>query len=224
MADDLRHYKTGELEVTWSAKRCIHFRACVRGLPEVFDVGKRPWVQPDRAAAEEVVAVVHRCPTGALHAFAADGAPLEPALEENRIRVAQDGPLYLSGQLRVVLPGGEVLADSRVALCRCGASQNKPFCDSSHAKLEFKDSGALGKNRLNPQAEEERRPLTVQLRPDGPYRLSGPVRLEAEGGLTVFEGRGGTLCRCGHSSHKPFCDGTHEKIGFAAEGSAEREG
>ncbi len=61
-------------------------------------------------------------------------------------------------------------------------------------------------------------PVTIKVRANGPYLVTGPVTLtDAEG--NVFELPAGTdlaLCRCGRSSTKPFCDKTHREIGFLA--------
>lgn len=56
------------------------------------------------------------------------------------------------------------------------------------------------------------------MRDDGPYRVTGPVRIvDAEGGVfAVEEGRAVALCRCGHSQTKPFCDASHKHHGFAS--------
>ena len=62
-----RAYTAPGVRVFYDRGRCLHFAECVRGLPEVFDVEKRPWIQPERASAEQVAEVVGRCPSGALH-------------------------------------------------------------------------------------------------------------------------------------------------------------
>ena len=60
-----RAYNAPKVTVYYDRERCLHFAECVRGLPQVFDVKKRPWIQPDNASAEEVAEVVRRCPSGA---------------------------------------------------------------------------------------------------------------------------------------------------------------
>ncbi|MFD4023878.1 (4Fe-4S)-binding protein [Streptomyces sp. NPDC058576] len=61
-----KSYEGRSITVTFEAGRCRHAAECVRGLPEVFDTGRRPWIRPDGADAERVVDVVRRCPSGAL--------------------------------------------------------------------------------------------------------------------------------------------------------------
>jgi CDGSH-type Zn-finger protein len=60
---------------------------------------------------------------------------------------------------------------------------------------------------------------SIKVIPNGPYRVYGPIRVtDAQGKETVVEdGRGISLCRCGSSENKPFCDGTHGRIGFACD-------
>jgi len=56
----------------------------------------------------------------------------------------------------------------------------------------------------------------IEVTDNGPYRVSGPIELVAADGTPVPVREGATvfLCRCGGSTNKPFCDGTHSKIGF----------
>ena len=73
-----RPYTAPGVRVFYDRGRCLHFAKCVRGLPEVFDVGKRPWIQPGKASAEQVAEVVRRCPSGALHYRLEEGSSEEP--------------------------------------------------------------------------------------------------------------------------------------------------
>ena len=129
-------------EVTYDPGVCSHAGECVRGLPEVFDAEARPWVRPERAAAARIAEVVARCPSGALR-FAAKGGPAakapEAATARSVISVKADGPLFLSGDFEIRAPDGTVLcAGQKAALCRCGQSANKPFCDGAHKRVGFK--------------------------------------------------------------------------------------
>ncbi len=62
-------------------------------------------------------------------------------------------------------------------------------------------------------------PNTLSPTPDGPFHAQGNIRVVTDDGDTVFEGAETWLCRCGHSANKPFCDGTHERVGFADPGT-----
>ena len=117
----------------------MHPRRRVRSrLPDVFDPGRKPWIDPDRAESEQLLQVIMRCPTGALHLERSDGEQAEPTPERNTAIVERNGPVYFRGDLEIVTREGEVLLkDTRIALCRCGASENKPFCDGSHVRVGF---------------------------------------------------------------------------------------
>jgi CDGSH-type Zn-finger protein/uncharacterized Fe-S cluster protein YjdI len=224
MGRKLHTYEADDIVVDYDLKRCIHVAECVRGLARVFDTGRKPWVDPEQAPAQEVADVVERCPTGALHYTRRDGGTGEQPAAENSGRVAPDGPLYLRGRIRLELPGGAVLEDTRVALCRCGLSADKPFCDGSHVEAGFADAGVLGAGRLVPvegeaaEAGQSAVSVTVSCRADGPLLVSGPLRIVGTDGAWSAGGKG-ALCRCGGSATKPFCDGSHRDQGFEAAGT-----
>jgi uncharacterized Fe-S cluster protein YjdI len=133
-----RVYSNERIAVRWNPSRCIHSEHCSQGLPQVFQPSARPWIQVDAATADEIAAVVARCPSGALHVERLDGGPSEEPQEPTTIEPRPNGPLYLRGRLRIVDAEGILLReDTRVALCRCGHSRNKPFCDGSHETAGF---------------------------------------------------------------------------------------
>jgi uncharacterized Fe-S cluster protein YjdI/CDGSH-type Zn-finger protein len=137
-----RVYRTRSvgIEVQWEPRLCIHSRNCVRNLGAVFDPERRPWVDADAADPDAVAAAVETCPTGALHYVRTDGGPQEAA-GELTVTPMPKGPLFLRGHVRIQDAGGNVIReDTRVALCRCGASGNKPFCDGSHNRIGFDDT------------------------------------------------------------------------------------
>ncbi|MBZ0268941.1 CDGSH iron-sulfur domain-containing protein [bacterium] len=210
-----KRYEHGDVTVEYGLARCIHAAECVRGLPAVFDPERRPWVDPSRADADAIVEVVRRCPSGALRAHvsgAADETPDASAV----LRVVPDGPVHARGPIRLTLPGGETVDEPRLALCRCGQSKNKPYCDYSHVKAGFRDPGRLGQGKVKPGPETD--PSVVEIRgvPNGPLLVNGSITVLAADGQSM-EGTSCALCRCGESGAKPFCDGTHKKTGFSAE-------
>jgi CDGSH-type Zn-finger protein/uncharacterized Fe-S cluster protein YjdI len=136
--DPARTYANEAIEVRWEPRLCIHTQNCVRGLPEVFDSKARPWVRLDGADAARVADAVLTCPTGALHFRRLDGGPQEQPPAETSIEPQRDGPLFVRGRVRIVDEAGAIVReDTRVALCRCGASGNKPFCDGTHREIGF---------------------------------------------------------------------------------------
>ena len=133
-----RVYRNDQIEVTWEPGLCIHVGACFRGSPQAFDPRRRPWVDVGADRPERIVEVVAQCPTGALHARWIDRRTQDEPETPVEVHAQQDGPLYVRGAVRVVDQSGKVVReDTRIALCRCGASGNKPFCDDSHFRIGF---------------------------------------------------------------------------------------
>jgi CDGSH-type Zn-finger protein/uncharacterized Fe-S cluster protein YjdI len=214
MADTtkLHRYDGDHATVTWDARRCIHAAECVHRLPAVFDAKAKPWVEPGATAADALAATVYHCPTGALKLERRDGAA-EPVSAANTATVTRNGPNYLRGDLALIgEDGGVVLTDTRMAFCRCGASEHKPLCDGAHKRIGFGDDGALQAGEAPPGTNSGGR-LAIRARPDGPLMCTGALTVIGTNGrsasaATTF------LCRCGGSQNKPYCDGTHKKIGF----------
>lgn len=210
-------YKGDTQTVTWDRRLCIHVGECGRAKGDLFVTGRDPWCNPNLSDQDDIKAVVARCPTGALAVKDADGALLtEAAPQDNEVHVSNDGPLYVSGALSVDGASDDMHSVSRrAALCRCGASKNKPFCDNSHREAGFQDAGAVGDTGL---ADIERGgPLEIKRIPDGPLEVSGNFAIRAGSGRTAWSGRKAYLCRCGQSKNKPFCDGAHKDAGFKAD-------
>lgn len=205
-------YEGKEISVHYDVVRCIHAAECVHGLPEVFDPKRKPWITPDAATSEKVLHVVSACPTGALRVSGATSA----TASENATRIEPNGPLYTAGDIEVKTPDGEsLLKDTRIALCRCGASENKPLCDGAHVKVGFTDGGALRTTGASPLKRENGK-LTFMPLPGGPLLFEGPCELVGANGGRAYPEKG-ALCRCGASQKKPFCDGSHSSIDFSGE-------
>jgi uncharacterized Fe-S cluster protein YjdI len=133
-----RTYENDAIAVDWEPRLCIHMRACIAALPEVFVPDARPWVRLEGADADRVAEAVRSCPTGALHYRRLDGGPQEEPEDELQVVPRPNGPLFLRGRVRIESADGELIReDTRVALCRCGGSQNKPFCDGTHRTNGF---------------------------------------------------------------------------------------
>jgi uncharacterized Fe-S cluster protein YjdI len=136
-APKLHEYRGESISVTFDRQRCIHAEACVRGLPNVFDLKGRPWVQLDHGNADDIADVVEQCPSGALQYRRLTFGSAERAEQPPRIMVIPNGPLYVRGDLEYPTASGESVRSPRAALCRCGGSANKPFCDNTHREIGF---------------------------------------------------------------------------------------
>lgn len=142
MSNQGRKYTTQDIVVYYQPHLCIHAAECVRGLPAVFDTQKKPWIQPERASAEAIAEVIQRCPSGALQYGRLDGGAAEPTPASLRVQMVPGGPLYVRGPIVLKDAAGAVIFEgTRAALCRCGASHNKPFCDNSHPQTGFQAEG-----------------------------------------------------------------------------------
>ena len=135
----IKEYSNGETTVVWEAEKCIHSAICAKGLPEVFRPTLRPWIKMDAAKTEAIINQVKRCPSGALSYYlnAEDDKTSETL--ETKVEVLENGPLLVYGILKVIGKDGDSeIKNKTTAFCRCGKSNNKPYCDGAHVKAEFK--------------------------------------------------------------------------------------
>ncbi|MBI1277782.1 MAG: hypothetical protein GC179_06605 [Anaerolineaceae bacterium] len=217
MAHRIHNYTGEKIDVSYDVGRCIHAEECIDRLHAVFDNSKRPWVQPDAGLADGVAATVLHCPSGALHYQRKDSGAVEPIPEHNTIRLSENGPLYLRGDFTIVNGQGElVVNDTRAALCRCGASQNKPFCDNTHITIGFVAPPTVAEPQTTVETLDGGK-LKIETTTNGPLHISGNFTILNEAGELVYQGTDEWFCRCGGSGNKPFCDNTHMKKGFVAE-------
>ncbi|MFO7800356.1 MAG: CDGSH iron-sulfur domain-containing protein [Rhodohalobacter sp.] len=215
MEKKILSYENEAIKVSYDIKRCIHAAECVKSLPNVFDPDRKPWIQPENDSAENIADTIEKCPTGALHYKMKKSDRTEQPSSKNRIKLNADGPVYFFGDLEVQDHEGDtVLADTRFALCRCGSSDNKPGCDNSHEKIEWKADANANKEKMPPIEDVEHDKLLIKLMKNGPAILEGNYTMESPELGERTSDKGVALCRCGGSSTKPFCDGTHKEIGF----------
>jgi CDGSH-type Zn-finger protein/uncharacterized Fe-S cluster protein YjdI len=210
------------LTLHFEAKRCIHARFCVTGAPNVFLANvKGAWLQPDAMDAERLVDIAHACPSGAIRYTRSahnDHRPNEMPPPVNLLSVRESGPYAVRAP--IALDGSALEATGfRATLCRCGASNNKPFCDGSHHTIEFAasgepDTGIGGRNTDMLPARDG--VLDIDPEVNGPLNVRGNIEILSGTGRMVCRVTAAKLCRCGGSASKPFCDGTHAKIGFKA--------
>lgn len=136
-----KKYDNGEITVVWKPGLCIHSTNCAKGLPEVFNPQVKPWINAKGASSETIMAQVDKCPSGALSYFRNDGATTEATtVVQTKVEVTKNGPLLVHGDIVIKDKHGNESNKSKVtAFCRCGQSDNKPFCDGTHRTCGFKD-------------------------------------------------------------------------------------
>ena len=201
-----------DITIRFDGKRCIHARFCVLQAPTVFKANTPgTWIDPDAIDAERLVAVAEQCPSGAITYVRRDGRPAEPPPPVNVVRIRENGPYAVHADIEL-LGHGRI---TRATLCRCGASKNKPFCDDSHKAIGFVASGEPETSASEPLAVRGGT-LLITPQTNGPLAVSGSVEVCAGTGRSVDRLTSARLCRCGGSRNKPFCDGTHARIGFRA--------
>lgn len=141
MKDITKKYTNGEVTIVWKPGECIHSAICFKGLGEVFDPQKRPWITPEKSTTEKIIAQVKKCPSGALSYYVNRETEQEEvsATAETIVEPVVNGPLMVYGNVVVKNSEGVLTKKNSVtAFCRCGVSSNKPYCDGSHRKIDFK--------------------------------------------------------------------------------------
>jgi CDGSH-type Zn-finger protein/uncharacterized Fe-S cluster protein YjdI len=204
-----------DVTIRFDARRCVHSRNCVLGHPQVFVPNvKGEWIRPDAASAEVVMHVALACPSGAIRVAHNDGsASSDTPPMVNTVRVRENGPLAIEAELQV---RGESQATPRATLCRCGHSQNKPYCDGAHTATGFVATGEPAAKEFA-ALEARNGPVNVQPQPNGPLMVTGNLEIVSGTGRTTNKVTKTFLCRCGQSKNKPYCDGSHKAAGFVAD-------
>jgi uncharacterized Fe-S cluster protein YjdI len=136
---ETKKYSNEDVTIVWESKKCIHSAICVKGLPKVFKPKDKPWITIEAATTDELVKQVKQCPSGALSYYMNDEEDNTSEVLETKVEILENGPLLVYGTLHVThKDGSSETKNKTTAFCRCGASNNKPFCDGAHVKTEFK--------------------------------------------------------------------------------------
>lgn len=211
-----------KLVLEFDGKACMHSRFCVMGAPNTF-LGNvdGPWLYPDDSSPDVLYAIARQCASGAIRVHRKDGGQDVQTPPVNVLRVMENGPLCFHADLDIHNPEGSLAAESENegmnrALCRCGASKNKPYCDGSHHEIHFEASGEHAP-RDTDMPEKRDGTLDIRPQPNGPLAISGHLEICGGSGQLIERTNSCRLCRCGASANKPFCDGSHAKIGFQAD-------
>ena len=144
MSTKPKEYSNKEITIVWQQEKCIHSGKCVRNLPGVFKPHERPWISVNNADTAHLKEAIDKCPSGALTWKNAANEDFDQSVdkavsESTKLNIFADGPILVKGNFEITDSNGKVLeVKDNVALCRCGESSNKPFCDGSHKKSGFK--------------------------------------------------------------------------------------
>ena len=134
-----KEYTNGEITIVWKPSLCIHSAVCVKTLPKVYDPKAKPWIAIENAPTEELKAQIQKCPSGALSYYMNGEETQEAESLETKVEVLENGPLLVYGTLKVTDKDGNMETKNKTtAFCRCGQSNNKPYCDGAHVKAEFR--------------------------------------------------------------------------------------
>ena len=126
---------------------CAHVGYCTDGLPKVFQMGVEPWINPDAETLEKIIEIIKKCPSGAL-SYSIGGILYNNYSDHAENRVTKDGPYFVKGSI-ALHDKDHPESEEHYALCRCGKSINKPFCDGQHWYTQFKDDGQVKPIGLN---------------------------------------------------------------------------
>ncbi len=135
-----KEHSNGEVTVVWKPRLCIHSGICVRGLAMVFQPHEKPWIKMDGASTESIIEQVKACPSGALSFFMNHENVSDAQMDAKTIevQVLKNGPYLVRGEIIIQhSDGSSEVKESSTALCRCGASLKKPYCDGAHRNINF---------------------------------------------------------------------------------------
>lgn len=147
VADNRDSYKGQQIEILDNRGICAHSGFCTDRLASVFHLRQEPFITPSGGRLDEIMQAVRACPSGAL-SFAIDGVEARDQVDQPRppsIEVSKDGPYRVTGRVRLVdeqgndIPRAAGASSEHYSLCRCGQSQNKPFCSGMHWYVKFAD-------------------------------------------------------------------------------------
>jgi uncharacterized Fe-S cluster protein YjdI len=146
--DNVKEFSNGEVTVYWRANLCIHSANCLMGMPRVFNTKRKPWINVTGADSKEIMKTVDSCPSRALTYLKSTSFTIRKkrkvkpkAPKFAKVQILKNGPALVTGNFIIRDSNKKKIKISSpvAALCRCGASRKKPFCDGSHLSVGFTD-------------------------------------------------------------------------------------
>lgn len=133
----IKKYKKEDFTILWEPKKCIHAAVCVKKLPEVYDPQGKPWIKPENASIKELKIQIDACPSGAL-SYKEENSTIKNTNMTTEVELMKNGPLLVKGIIEIKSHDGSIVKKEKMtAFCRCGASNNKPYCDGQHKQAGF---------------------------------------------------------------------------------------
>ncbi|HMU44405.1 MAG TPA: (4Fe-4S)-binding protein [Ignavibacteriaceae bacterium] len=138
--ENVKEYSSGEITIFWQSSKCQHSGNCIKGLPNVFNSAKSPWINIFGDRTERILETVSKCPSGALSVK--EVVKTESELKSGevfQVVIAENGPINIRGNFEILdSRGNKIKSKGSISLCRCGGSSNKPICDGTHKKNNFR--------------------------------------------------------------------------------------
>jgi len=128
-----------DVTISYTPVLCSHAAQCVSRAGAVFNPEAKPWIQPENGTLDQIMDVMAACPSGALRVSVGPIPEVHLAGPEVEITVAKDGPYEVKNVEIDAEFNGVGARRSKYVLCRCGHSNNKPFCDGSHRDAGWRD-------------------------------------------------------------------------------------
>jgi uncharacterized Fe-S cluster protein YjdI len=139
MEEIIKKYFSDEITIIWKPEICTQSAVCCNGLPEVFNTANRPWIRANATTPEKIIAQIEQCPSGALSYVLNQNFKEDDPECICTVEITQNGPILIHGKALIKKwDGSEDQKTKITALCRCGASNKKPYCDGTHRKMDFK--------------------------------------------------------------------------------------
>ncbi len=199
------------LDIYFDAKKCLDTKVCIHADSALVVESSFPQCHPDAVSCDEAVHTVEQCPTGALSYQRHDGIKEKPP-STNTITVGKDYSFYIRGDFTILTQSGTIPI-SRAVLCSCDTTKNKPFCDNSHRDIPCNNQqNVMTLPMVQDDCTVEDNKVSIELRASGSLRVRGHVTLITDQGTLLWQGTKVSLCGCGHSQNKPFCDGRHKEM------------
>jgi uncharacterized Fe-S cluster protein YjdI/CDGSH-type Zn-finger protein len=135
----IQEYKNEQITVRFNPNICAHAAVCIKQLPTVFDIKRQRWIDVNGDTVENIVALIAKCPSGALTFELPDPIEEETKPTQEPVVITVSNSLKIAGRVRIVdTEGNLILETDKCSLCRCGHSEKKPFCDGAHKLIGWK--------------------------------------------------------------------------------------